>query len=292
MGGRCRSWRRSRPTNAETRASWNLFTHHRNHVSEVLCHLARGEADRIGVFGAGNCNDVDLVRLSRSYSQIDLIDWDRDALGYALRSQQVSSLAINVHGGIDLTGLAGLIPEWDRPTFIQAEMVASWEARLYEARPRLPMRFEVTTSIGVLSQLIDGLISAIGQSHPYFVHFLKALRRQHLRLLLEHTKPEGSVFLGLDVLSSDTCPELLTCADSDLEAVLIAAINACNFFTGLNPVVVRHALMTEPQLAPLVAGVSIGKAWLWNLGARSYAVVPFIIGRSSRAIRSDGTDMP
>jgi hypothetical protein len=280
-----------RANNAQTRASWALFAHHRSRVSENLCSLARSKADSIGVFGAGNCNDVDLIRLSRSYSQIDLFDWDRDALEYALCSQQASSDAINIHGAIDLTGLTELTPQWDPSTCVGDEAVAALEARLYDARPRLPIRFEVTTSIGVLSQLIDGLISTFGQSHPYFVSFLRTMRKQHLRLLLEHTKPEGAVFLGVDVVSSDTCPELLTCADQDLEAILTAAINARNFFTGVNPAVVRHTLITEPQLAPLVAGVSIGEAWRWDLGARSYAVVPFVIRRSSRAIGADGTDL-
>jgi hypothetical protein len=60
------------------------------------------------------------------------------------------------------------------------------------------------------------------------------------------------------------------------------AISERNFFTGLNPFLLFNLISNNEQLSTSIASIQMNEPWLWNLGPRSYAVVPFIISKHAK----------
>ncbi|MFP4003235.1 MAG: hypothetical protein ACLFV8_05615, partial [Alphaproteobacteria bacterium] len=202
--------------NADTRGQWTDFAPHRQRVTRALRSLAQQRPARLGIFGAGNCNDLDLSALADTFDRIDLIDLDNEALEFGMRNQAVSGRNIFAQGDTDITGVADRLSEWrpDRPA--PSESAVACAAKAAAWTPGIPMPFDVTASAGVLSQLVHGVISTLGDHHGEFFRVLSAIRKRHLGLLLEATKPGGSVFLSIEVVSSDTCPQILEAGPDSL----------------------------------------------------------------------------
>ena len=62
-------------------------------IEQLLLPDVSHPAGRLCVLGAGNCNDLDLRRLSERFDEIHLIDLDPAALGEAVRRQGVEGCA-------------------------------------------------------------------------------------------------------------------------------------------------------------------------------------------------------
>ncbi|MCA9022365.1 MAG: hypothetical protein KDA74_19585, partial [Planctomycetaceae bacterium] len=66
--------------NQASRSNWEHGAAHRNLITGYLTELAQSSRGRLCVLGAGNCNDLDLQKLSQVYSEIHLVDLDESAL--------------------------------------------------------------------------------------------------------------------------------------------------------------------------------------------------------------------
>ena len=64
--------------NQLTKNNWNRCKSHRDHVTSLLSQ--HSPSSLLRGFGAGNCNDLDLNKLSRHYTAIELIDIDLTAM--------------------------------------------------------------------------------------------------------------------------------------------------------------------------------------------------------------------
>jgi hypothetical protein len=104
------------------------------------------------------------------------------------------------------------------------------------------------------------------------VPLVQALRLGHLRLLAELVRPGGTGLLVTEVVSSDTCPDLPSAPAEALEGLLGELVRQKNFFTGLNPSVVVSTFRQDPALAAACERVEALPPWLWDFGARVYAV--------------------
>jgi hypothetical protein len=131
--------------------------------------------------------------------------------------------------------------------------------------------FDVTASVGLLSQLIEMAIGALGEQHVNCLELLTAVRLRHMQLLFESLRPGGRGVLVTEIVSSRTCPELARTRGGGLKELLTRTINERNFFTGLNPAVLESLWRHSPQLAPLVEQVEPSHPWLWDFGPRFYA---------------------
>jgi hypothetical protein len=123
-------------------------------------------------------------------------------------------------------------------------------------------------SLCLLSQLADAVVKTVGADHPRLLDVVQAVRRRHLRLMLDHLRPGGLLVLVTDFVSSDTCPELLTVNPGEFPAAADRWIRARNFFTGLNPHVLHQALAVEPPLAERVAQAQLVRPWRWQFSER------------------------
>ncbi len=262
--------------NRDSRTHWARYAPHRQRVCDLLLSLAQPGA-RLLLVGAGNCNDLDLVRLQRHYGAIHLADIDGAALRWGLQQQGLAEHSgLVLHEGFELTGAGAWLGLAARPSPVSADDVQAATQALQAHRWDFAQApFDVVASVGVLSQLLEPAVLALPAGSPLLLPWVSALRLHHLRLLLQATRPGGHALLVSEILSSQSCAELARTPDAALAALLARQITAGNFYTGLNPAVLRSLWTEAPELAPMTARLRVSPAWRWDFGARVYACCAF-----------------
>jgi hypothetical protein len=140
--------------------------------------------------------------------------------------------------------------------------------------------FDCIASTCLLSELIDSIVLAMGASHPNIAPVILALRKQHLRTLIQSLRPGGSGVVIFDFVSNQTIPELMRIDERILNVALADAIHAKNFFTGLNPFAVQAELQTHPDFSGLVTDIQLHSPWRWDIGQKQFAVSAISFRRS------------
>jgi hypothetical protein len=282
-----------RRRNQETSGNWELFASHRQRVTELLVRAGAetpGPQRRLTVLGAGNSNDLDLIGLRAAFASVCLVDWDAAALSEGLARQGFNGdSGVRTVGEVDLAGVAEATRDWPRNAPPSNEQI---EQAIVAARSALtiePESCEVAASVGLLSQIIDGVVRSAGcdhvpMSHPRMLELIQALRYRHLEILTELLVPGGWGVLICDFVSSETAPQIVSAEDFALPALLGELIARGNFFTGLNPAVIHSLLTTHDSFRRRIDQVAVLLPWTWNLGPRWYAV--FAIRFRRRAVES------
>ncbi len=253
--------------------TWSLYSAHRERVTRLLLDAGRDSAERLCLLGAGNLNDFDLGSLLSAFREIVLVDVDADALQRGLTRQGLAGHArIRVVAPIDVCGVFADLTAM-QPGDISDEAIDL----CLQTLTRTPDfgcngSCDVVASVGLLTQLIDGIARTMSESHPRTWEVVSALRTQHLRLMLELASPGGAGVLVTEVVSSDSCPALLSIGESELPGLLRRETEARNFFTGTNPAALQHLLRTEVGIAEQLASTQFTEPWLWTFLARTYAV--------------------
>jgi hypothetical protein len=282
--------------NRMSRDNWSRAEPHRAIVTEMLIAArpltpdlsspwgARAGRARLAVLGAGNCNDLDLPRLIEEFEHVELIDLDGESLAWGVNQQGVAGDAqLTLHGGVDLSGLVEVAGGWSTSNGLGEHELDECLTRAAAVRLPLPAgSCSVAASVCLLTQMLEPIIAAVKPEHPRFIDVIGAVRRRHLQLLAELSEPGGRFVLVTDVVSSDTCPQLASIAEAQLAAFVGRQIQQRNFFTGVNPFVLRRILETDPAIASMVSDVRLSLPWRWPLGPRTYAVVA-LTGRRREA---------
>lgn len=258
-----------RQRNVDSRSAWDLFSDHRRRVTEIL--LATG-GGRLSVWGAGNCNDLDLPRLLTKFEAIQLVDIDETAIRTGVARQELTDCDRLTTSNVDVTGVLELLqsPAGSMPS---ADELDSWQAAIEVASlPDGLAESDATVSLCLLTQLIDSVNLAIGDQHPRFANLALALRKRHLELLLSSVRAGGDAILITDVVSSATFPALVELPADQLNYAIAEQVHRRNFFTGTNPGRLMQLFATDPTLARLSGSVRGLLPWRWDLGPRMYAV--------------------
>ena len=253
---------------------WELAEQHRRRVTELVLNLCELSSPTLCVLGAGNCNDVDLKTLRQKFVGIDLVDIDAAALEQGVERQGcVHDSAIRRVGGCDITGIWPELADCAEKQPANDDQVAELVDRAVDW-PGLGERgtYSVVVSLCVLSQLIDGVVRSVGESHPRFFELVAAVRLRHLRLLEELLAASGTGLLITDFVSSDTAPQLPNLTGNELSQTLLKMIEEQNFFSGLNPFRVQAVLAEDDQLRGSISSIRCAEPWLWNFGPRHYGV--------------------
>jgi hypothetical protein len=237
-------------------------------------HPLEGPIQSLCVLGAGNCNDLDLHRLTEAYREVHLVDLDGQALHDAVMAQQAGEREqISVHAGVDVTGLSEWLARWS-PNSPPPPEAADEALAVLQAAGNLGLgsHHDVVASVCLLSQLIDSLKICIGEHHCHFLTLVQAVRAQHLRLMTNLLRPGGRAILVTDFVSSVTCRELEYASEGDLPSLTQRCIQARDFFTGLNPFVLQQVPARDAWLSPRVHRVRLSPPWQWQFPGRVYAV--------------------
>jgi hypothetical protein len=256
---------RQQRNNENTRALWEPMRAHRQRVTREIIRIGGG--GRLRVFGAGNCNDIDLERLLEAFEAIHLVDLDTASVESGLRNQGLEPDArIHVEGGLDFSGLSHALANDapDLPAFT-SDLAEGVRRSFAEGLPRA----DVVVSTCVLSQLIEGVAKAASGNGDAMARAV-AVRDQHLDLLIGSTVSGGSALLIADLVSSDTAPELRTCPDAMLSKLRDALIARHNYFQGTNPHAIEQTVTRRHAAA--VTRLERRPPWKWSLGERVFLV--------------------
>ncbi len=241
---------------------------------QLLTEAAGSTPGRLCVLGAGNCNDVDLVRLNKIFTEIVLMDIDRSAMEAAvsLHVPESERRCFQIAEAFDVTGILERLQAND------AKEEGSSAGRdvmtlLSGEPPMVPHSpFDCVLSGCLLSQMIDSVNLSLGANHPLFVPIVLALRRQHLKSLVQCLAIGGRGVLVFDFVSSQSLPGLMRLEESRLGQALFEAIQAKNFFTGLNPFAVQAELQSHADFVGRVTDVRLHSPWRWDIGVKQFAV--------------------
>jgi hypothetical protein len=247
--------------NRASAPSRHFFEPHRHRVTELVLGARRGEADRVCILGAGNCNDVDLPALAEAFREIHLVDLDRDALDWAVRAlTERTRERITLHAPVDVSGLlSDLAPGSDLQPLIDRARTP----------PRLELgaRFDVVVSACVLTQIVLSLLPVVGQHHQRVLELVRAVRAGHFASMLDALEPGGRAVFVSDLVSSDTYPGLAATPASELGRLAADLVARGNFFSGMNPAAIAAELGKEPAFNS-TTDVRVERPWLWQLSQR------------------------
>lgn len=277
---------RAAQLNSQTRVL-DTYGGHRDRVmslilgaSEVREHspeAGHGRGYSLTVLGAGNCRDLDLVRLSSAFSEIRLVDLDQNALDSGLREQAMNdrperrlSDFVQTFGPVDLASPLATVCSEDFSDHAKVRDLCEKLSSPF-AVPPVP-KSDIVVSACVLSQMILTLVNSVTEQHAEFLTLLQALRRGHFARMLQLMTPGGRGLFISDVVSSETLAELLSTNEKELPRLLASCFQKGNFFSGLNPGVVCQELQTVPRLVSNATDVRVHAPWLWIMGPRTYAV--------------------
>jgi hypothetical protein len=266
---------------------WQRYAGHRRVVSDLLLETPVTRSRPVlCVLGAGNCNDLDLPRLADRFAKLQLVDLDDQALRRGVSQQKLGEIAeVEVHGGVDLSGLIRLLDRWTAEAPVPADQV---QGVLRQAEPPisdfpfgtgvppalagLAGNMDVVASVCLLSQLVETVVHCLGNTHPCFLDMIFFMRRTHLRLMLELLHDGSRGLLVTDFVSSDTCPQLVDVSPERLASLCAELIAQRNFFTGLNPMAIANCLRQDPAFQNRIGDVQVSSPWTWQYLARTYAV--------------------
>jgi len=266
---------------------WQRYAGHRRVVTDLLLETPVTRSRPVlCVLGAGNCNDLELPRLADRFAKLHLVDLDDQALRRGVLQQEPGQIAgIEVHGGVDLSGLIRLLDRWTAEAPVPAEQVQSM---LRQAEPPisdfpfgpgvppalagLAGDMDVVASVCLLSQLLETVVHCLGNAHPCFLDMIFFVRRAHLRLMLDLLHDGSRGLLITDFVSSDTCLQLADVAPERLPSLCAELIAQRNFFTGLNPMAIANCLRQDPAFQNRIGDVHVSSPWTWQYLTRTYAV--------------------
>jgi hypothetical protein len=269
--------------NLATSSNWNEFSEHRRKLTEML--LSQASASKtLAVVGAGNVNDLDLSELTKQFESLALIDLDLQAMQAGVARQFSASIPTNVE--LIEWDATGAVENFDALQACEDQTARNAVLSALLAKLAYPAVFprktyDVVLSACLLSQLIGMAKSSLGEAHSEFVTLVQAVRRQHLQTMYELTNPGGLAIILLDFVSSLTAPAIESAHERNLSQLAQSLIAQRNFFTGLNPVVVKKSWVELLNFSAEKSNVQLSDCWKWNLGPRVYLVTALSVKKTS-----------
>ena len=248
------------------------FASQRAKVTELVCAAAAGRAGplRLCVLGAGNCNDLDLKRVSEHYAEIHLVDIDGDAVATVIaRADEAARPHLRAHAPVDLSGILERMDRWKAFDVTAEELLACPGQSTQTIISSLPGPFDVVLSACLLTQLQLMVLRSLGDRHRLFEAARQIMNLIHLRSLLHLLGVGGRGLLVTDVTSDQICAlERLERLEEAAERV--AALGTFGqtgkLFYAVEPGLLELTCRADPELRRGLCLEPIRDAWLWRNG--------------------------
>jgi hypothetical protein len=265
---------------------WALYAHHRDRLTEAVLASPGRSGGRLCILGAGECNDVDLARLSAAFSEIHLVDIDPVALGRGVARQTTSVRGhLRPHAGVDLSGMYKRLARWRREPPSPAQIDAVGRLTSQSVLSRLPGPFDVVVSACVLTQMAFALRDRLGDQHHSLWSARLSLVGTHLHTLIGLTAPGGISLFVSDMVSSDLFPLHALGPEASLHHVMNHAIESGAAYHTANPALIR-AVLRGDSFCDRLLGSEMLEPWLWigPLG-RTYLVYAIRMYRERESVQ-------
>lgn len=254
-------------TNRSRAEEWLASAAHRERVTGHVVQVAEG--GELCVFGAGNCNDLDLERLARSFSAIHLVDLDAEALERARQRQSPEVRAqLVLHPRLDCSGLLEHLDDWGE-RFPERDVLARGAVAAAQGIVReLGRSFEVVVSTCLLSELVTPFQRAWLTSRANWGELLNALSAIHLATLTGSLNPGGRGVIVFDAASSRDTPALAEQhrrSGDELEEFVAEAQRAGGLSLRPDPRDLVRQLLA-PGVRSLMSDPELSEPWLARFG--------------------------
>ena len=220
---------------------WADYAEHRDVVTNLVVEeltVRSPDSRRLSILGAGNGNDLQLGMVAELAEHLTLIDIDPDALARAVTRHELSPRSNVTTETCDLLRVTDPVPKDD-----------------------------LVVSAGLLTQLLDNAASTFestANDGSQLAHRMLEVRDRHLRLMNALAIDTGRRLLVTDVVSSLTCPALLSNWQERgapaLRELLLECLETGNFFTGSNPFAIEDRLRAMGYDSVVLQG-----PWLWRM---------------------------
>lgn len=259
---------------ADAAARWAT---HRARVMDVLGQV-RAAGGRLALLGAGHLHDVRLAQLVDEYAEVALVDLDPGPVHAAIARVPGAHSRTRIHAPLDLTGALHLLAAAAQGPHGVADVLTHLGTHACDI-PGAP--FDVTVSLGVLTQLLQAVTDA-GVAAAEVPRVSLAIRDKHLRDLVRITRPGGTLVVVTDIVASTSAPGLLELPDSALEPHLARLVADGNFFTGTNPYRVMAVLEEDPPFRDDIAQARFVGPWWWRVTADRAHLTGAIVAKRHR----------
>lgn len=257
--------------NQTSRQYFKDFAEHRRQQTDLILSSTPA-GGRICILGAGNGNDTDLRRIGAHFSEIHLVDIDREAISSA-KARASGSNKIFLHAPVDISGANNSLENWRDFKVTPEIFLAFPELAANQLTSKLPGPFDCVVSSCLISQILLTYTSVMGEQHPLLQAGLITLLVAHLRSLLALTKPGGRTLWITDVSSNQIAPlSRSTVAQSGIELLRTLASNN-QIFTYLDPGLIHDLAQQDPEISKRGFIEDSLKAWLWQNGPQDTFLV-------------------
>jgi hypothetical protein len=243
------------------------YAGHRRHLSALLTSV--GPAPNIGIFGAGNCCDLDPERLTALYQEIHLIDLDAEALERGRESfpRPVRDRVV-LHAGIEMSGFVDKLDTWGEAFPDDAEIGRSALIAVQAILQRVGQTFHVVLSDCVLSQLPLSYRRAWIAPRANWERLFSSITAVHLATVVGSVRPGGSGVIACDALGSKAVPELCDIVDASsdtLQSFVFDRVTAKAIRLDPDPATLLRGLQSG-RLGAVVESAQVTAPWLWDTG--------------------------
>ena len=247
---------------------FSSFAGHRQHMTALALRDVAPEAGlRLCILGAGNCYDVDLVKLASSYREIHLVDVDPAALARARQPLGADAGAkVFSHAPLDLSGLFDRLDRWARLEVEPQELLGHAAEASAQIARSLPGPFDVVISACLLSQIQLAIYNVLSAAHPLFDAVRHVANLTHLRTLAALMAPAGRAFFATDVASNDLFPLAEVREQSDLRPLLATLVRSGTVVFAVSPDLLTWTAREDPVVQRAVEVSEPVDAWLWQNG--------------------------
>jgi hypothetical protein len=253
--------------------SWLGYASHRERVTGHIEQIA--QAGELCVFGAGNCNDLELEQLAHHFSELHLVDLDGEALARSrARQGSLAQAKIVLHPDVDCSGMLEHLDDWGERFPERGELGRSAVAAAQGIVRGLGRSFPVVVSACVMSQLAVPFQRAWITSRANWGDLLSTISAVHLATLTGSTSPGGCGLIVFDTSSSKDTPalsDLRARSSEELEEFVTEARESGGLFLRPDPRDLVKQLLS-PGLRSLVADPELSAPWLWHLGSDTQLV--------------------
>lgn len=247
----------------------DLYEEHRRQLTKLLS--AGDEASlaeqRLCVLGAGNCADLELTELAERYRRVDLVDLDADALERAREGLPPASRErVELHGGVDLTGLLDKLERWKRLQVTPQELMGHPGNAAQAILAALGGPFDVVASSCVLTQMQLSVLNALTDKHQLFQAVRHTVSVTHLRTLSSLTRAGGRCLFVTDLVSTERLSEAGDPKKESPRQLYERALKEGNLIYVAHPKLLEGMLRDDPTLRRELTLSSERDVWLWQQG--------------------------
>lgn len=282
---------------------WKPWESHRASLMKLVKDEVIGlhnNDDNIAIFGAGECDDIDLKFLTNRFNEVYLIDMDIQAMENGKINQQLTDLEnskITLSGGFDFSGVSKQfyveleeLLRKNKPleTIISFVRNEANMLKMPNDLDDLKSKFSAVLSAAVHSQICSENYTVFGKYYERYnkqemkeiEDELKHLYTQAVKiynnLLLHVAKADASILLGFDMIeisenagTLEYLPVIMKgIADSDVTAIadLIEQHGVLGSVEGQNDINARIDFMNLKEY--LNEKKIIRNYWIWNFDSQ------------------------